>query len=249
MDNKNDEIRVIEEQVVIKNDNPPINVSTEEDSLEFLSTDEDFILIDAPVAETMLMETQTTDDCPYLGVCRITNHALLYNRDSADQHPISAISGLEGRLNAIEKIDALKSASDVMGIYYPWYDSYDGNDRTGYFVSYRPEGISGYGGIVISNGIYDVIGVTVTNAGYTGNYAETIIDGITIGREDDFSYGLVALSGIVNVRTTDNPAVGGYVIANEHGMAKATDNTSGYRVLAKGNNGVYDYVTIFLGVN
>lgn len=147
-----------------------------------------------------------------------------------------------------DHVELVKSAHDVIGVYYPWKNVYDGTDRIGYFVSYQPVSAGEAGGLVVATDKTDILGVTVSSAGYSGNYAKYTLDGIEVGREHDQNYGLVAFSGIVNVRCTGNIPIGGRVVVNEFGMAQATENQSGFLVLAKGNNSAYDFVTIYLGV-
>ena len=177
------------------------------------------------------------------------NHALLNGLEVPNQHPISAIIGLQDTLERIKVLGKARSSEGTAAIYYPWYTPYTGENRTGYFVSYQPVAAGEEGGIIIADQDSEIIGVTVESAGYEGNYAETVIDGITVGRQDDQNYGLVAFAGIVNVRCEGNIPIGGWVVPNENGIAELSGNESGYLVLAKGNNLSYNFVSIFLGSN
>lgn len=177
------------------------------------------------------------------------NHALLNGLEVPNQHPVSAIIGLQDTLERLKVLGKARSSEGTAAIYYPWYTPYAGENRTGYFVSYQPVAAGEEGGIIIANQDSEIIGVTVESAGYEGNYAETVVDGITVGRQDDQNYGLVAFTGIVNVRCEDNIPIGGWVVPNENGIAELSGNESGYLVLAKGNNLSYNFVSIFLGSN
>lgn len=211
------------------------------------------ILIDGGFAESGNNETigllEVLENCATVGSDTTVNHAQLNGKDAPDSHPISAITGLKEKIDELTRVGQVCSSEDACAIYYPWYEPYNGEDRTGYFVSYKAVDVGEIGGLIKADGKSDVFGVTVRSAGYIGNDTSTVIDGITVTRRDDPNYGLVGFAGIVNVRSVGNIPIGGRVIPNENGMAEATSNESGFYVLAKGNNSVYDFVTIYLGVN
>ena len=49
-------------------------------------------------------------------------HYSLYGRDEADQHPISAITGLRDELNEIESLKTVYSDKTGFANYYKWHD-------------------------------------------------------------------------------------------------------------------------------
>ena len=161
-------------------------------------------------------------------------HSLLNNRDTADQHPITAITGLRDELDSIE---ALKTVvADKIGVagYYAWDDGMS-RDEFGYFVSLVPHTSS----IQICDGA-DIFGVTVDRAGFVGGQDTEVPRNNT--------YGLVTTSGLVDVRCESDVNEGDYVISNIHGVAKKTASGCGYKVIAKENKKGVDYAAISLGV-
>lgn len=166
-----------------------------------------------------------------------TRHYSLSGRDEANQHPISAITGLESELN---KINALKTVvSDKIGVanYYKWNNG--AYNEYGYFVSLVPNTST----IKICEGT-DIFGVTVDAAGFVGNQDKDVAR--------DNSYALVATTGLVDVRceSTGEFAVneGDYVISNGHGIAEKTTSGCGYKVIAINNKQGVLYASIALGV-
>lgn len=161
-------------------------------------------------------------------------HSLLNNRDTADQHPITAITGLRDELDSIE---ALKTVvADKIGVagYYAWDDGMS-RDEFGYFVSLVPHTSS----IQICDGA-DIFGVTVDRAGFVGGQDTEVPRNNT--------YGLVTTSGLVDVRCESDVNEGDYVVSNIHGVAKKTASGCGYKVISKENKKGVDYAAISLGV-
>ena len=162
-----------------------------------------------------------------------TKHYSLAGRDEDNQHPISAITGLRAEL---DKIESLKTVySDKIGVsnYYAWNEG--AYDEHGYFVSLVPHTTT----IKICEDT-DIFGVTVDAAGFVGNQDTTV--------PRDNSYGLVATSGLVDVRCESTVAEGDYVVSNAHGVAEKTTSGCGYKVIAIENKNGVNYAAISLGV-
>ena len=160
----------------------------------------------------------------------LLNHALMNNLDTPNQHPITAIIGLENKLAEIEKLDTVYSDKKNIADFYLWKDWNDKNtspNRFGYFVSVCDEEVSKI--TLCTSG--EPFGVVVDTAAFVGG--QTKLDVTT-----DHRYALVAHSGIVTVRCEVGINVGDYVIPNEYGYAKKDENNCGYRVVARNNVGV-----------
>lgn len=162
-----------------------------------------------------------------------TRHYSLYGRDEDNQHPISAITGLRAELDEIEKLKTVQSDKVNVANYYKWKDG--AYDEYGYFVSL----VSDTSTIEICNGT-DIFGVSVDVAGFVGGQDADI--------PRDNSYGLIATSGLVDVRCEFDIEVGDYVTANAYGYAKKAESNYGYKVLAKENKHGVEYAVIALGV-
>ena len=136
-------------------------------------------------------------------------------------------------LNDIESLKTVYSDKFNVANYYAWnsgaYDEY------GYFVSIVP----GTATIKICEGP-DIFGVTIADAGFIGNQSETVLR--------DNSYGLVATSGLVDVRCELDVEVGDYVVSNAYGVATKTDSGCGYKVIAIEDKYDIPYAAIALGV-
>ena len=161
------------------------------------------------------------------------SHPLLYGRDLRDQHPISAITGLEEKLESIESLKTVYSDKQGFANYYKWHK--DAYDEYGYFVSLVPNTIT----IKICEGA-DIFGVTVDAAGFVGGQDEVV--------PRDNKYALVATTGLVNVRCELDVEVGSYVVSNRSGVAEPTDSGCGYKVVATPKINGEVYATISLGV-
>lgn len=161
------------------------------------------------------------------------NHALLNNRDLADQHPIEAITELRDELDEIERLKTVYSNMAGFANYYKWNNG--AYDEYGYFVSLAPHTSF----IEICNG-QDIFGVTVPHAAFIGNQDQSA--------PRDNTYALVVTSGFVEVRCEADVAEGDYVVSNSVGVAEKTASQSGYKVIAIDNSTGVNYATIALGV-
>lgn len=161
-----------------------------------------------------------------------TRHYSLYGRDEADQHPISAITGLRDELNEIESLKTVYSDQVGFANYYKWHDGV--YDEYGYFVSI----VHGTNNIQICNRS-DIFGVTVDMAGFVGNQSD-----LTRGND----YALVVTSGLVQVRCESDVVAGDYVVCNSVGVAEKTTSRCGYQVVAIDNSTGVSYAEISLGV-
>ena len=151
-----------------------------------------------------------------------TNHHTLYGRDDPDQHIIESITGLRGELDEIERLKPVCSDKFNIANYYKWKDA--AYDEYGYFVSIVP----GTSEIEICNGS-DIFGVSIApkSAGFVGG------ENATVPRDN--TYGLIATSGLVDVRCELEINVGDYVVSNASGYAKKSGSNFGYKVLALKN--------------
>ena len=86
----------------------------------------------------------------------------------------------------------------------------------------------------------DVYGVTVANSGFCGyqDAEYNLLDGSKSNRNNDPNCAKVCLLGNVKVRISSdehkNIQVGDYVVPNELGCAKKSDNNVGFKVISKG---------------
>ena len=143
-------------------------------------------------------------------------HDSLLGVDFPNQHPITAITGLRTELDNIKSLKTVYADKPSIANYYKWSDGIP-TDNSGYFVSLCADGRS----IMLCTG-RDVLGVTVSAAGFVGNQ----------NQEDprDGSYGLVAISGPAEVHCELNVQVGDYVAANAYGYAEKTTYSESYVV-------------------
>lgn len=170
---------------------------------------------------------------PYATPENIVNHSLLHGRDLPEQHPISAITGLEDELNDIKAIKPVYSSHNGLSEFRKWHDDNpNGENRSGYFVS-----IINGDDIQICDSIRNVYGVTVSASGFIGNQND-------FDKSDDYTYAMVGIVGTVNVRTDGTARDGEYVIPNKLGEATFSENGYGYKVLSQGSYPSYNYVTI-----
>lgn len=161
-----------------------------------------------------------------------TKHYSLAGRDEQNQHPIGAITGLRAELDEIERLKPVYSDKTNIANYYEWKDA--SYDEYGYFVSLVP----GTSTIKICDGP-DIFGVSVNEAGF--------IAGQNIIPRGN-SYGLIVISGLVDVRCELNVQVGDYVVSNAQGYAKKSGSNYGYKVLATETKNGVAYAVIALGV-
>jgi len=160
-------------------------------------------------------------------------HSNLPDRNAPNQHLTSAITGLDEQLAQIKAPRVLYSNKSGVAHYYEWASG--AYDEAGYFVSLVP----GSSKIKICDGI-NIFGVTVEEAGFVGNQGTTGLRGN--------NYGLVATSGLVDVRCVSGINEGDYVVANASGLAEKTDSDCGYKVVSKATKDGTEYVSISLGV-
>lgn len=185
------------------------------------------------ITETEGYDIEMQEAFPSLEADNSYNHALLHNRELKDAHPIIAITGLREELDEIESLKTIYSDKHNVANYYKWnnaaYDDY------GYFVSIVPSTSE----IKICDGS-DIFGVSIDRAGFIGGQDAAVPRGN--------SYGLIATSGLVDVRCELEVSVGDYVISNTRGYAKKSTSNFGYKVLAiEEKNGV-TYAAISLDV-
>lgn len=197
-------------------------------------------LIEVPIEEVEqalgveMIETEPMTDATEGGI--EVNHALLYNREAENQHPIGAITGLSKRLESIEAVKRVYGKGSSYAEFRKWQDSNPaGADRSGYFVYIAPNSDT----IEICDEAHEVYGVTTSDAAFVGNQVDS-------DRSDDWAYAMVSLIGAVKVRTDGTARVGEYVVPNEYGEATLAENNYGYKVLSLGSYSEYNYAVIAL---
>lgn len=155
------------------------------------------------------------------------NHAMLTNREIHDAHPITAITGLRDELDSIEALQTIYSDKSNVATYYKWKDA--AYDEYGYFVSMIPDTSE----IKVCDGS-DIFGVSIETAGFVGGEDAEV--------PRDNTYGLIATSGLVDVRCELDVDVGDYVVSNRRGWATKSGSNYGYKVLAikDFDDGYYD---------
>ena len=209
---------VVDDSIIVENEEPPIDTEVVIESAEVEVDDE----IEIEIEETIGWAGGDS-----------TRHYSLNGRDEPNQHPIGAITGLRAELNEIERIKTVYADKVNVANYYEWENA--AYDEYGYFVSLVPSTSK----IKICNGS-DILGVSIEAAGFVGGQDANIPRGN--------NYGLIATSGLVDVRCELEVKVGDYVVSNTFGYAKKADSNYGYRVLAlEVKNGV-TYAVIALGV-
>lgn len=160
-------------------------------------------------------------------------HQLLTGRETPDQHPIIAITGLREELDDIESLKTVYSNKKQLADYYEWEDGNPlGENRVGYFVSICNDIRT----VKICNG-ENIFGVIVDNVAFVG------------GQDDvtrDYDYGLVLYSGVADVMCELDVEVGNYVVSNDYGIAKKSESGYGYQVVALNNKNGVKHATILL---
>lgn len=147
------------------------------------------------------------------------SHALLNGREFNDQHPISAITGLRDELDEIESLKTVYSNGKGFAQYYLWEDeNLLQEDRVGCFVAVCEDARS----IRICNE-EEIFGVIVDDAAFVSG--QNIV-------ARDYKYGLVAHSGVVNVRCSSSVKAGDCVVSNGRGVAQKSENKYGLRVIS-----------------
>lgn len=147
------------------------------------------------------------------------SHALLNGREFNDQHPISAITGLRDELDEIESLKTVYSNGKGFAQYYLWEDeNLLQEDRVGCFVAVCEDARS----IRVCNE-EEIFGVIVDDAAFVSG--QNIV-------ARDYKYGLVAHSGVVNVRCSSSVQAGDCVVSNGRGIAQKSENKYGLRVIS-----------------
>ncbi len=205
-------------------------VSIEEDSATEIATEEQIYDINLESEDTIVVDISES-----MGWISGDNryHNSLLGIDYPNQHPIGAITGLREELNEIERLKTVYSDKFNVANYYKWQDA--SYDESGYFVSFVPNTST----IQICNGT-DIFGVSVDGAGFIG--------GQNASSPRAESYGLIATSGLVDVRCELDVQIGDYVVSNAHGYATKSDSNYGYKVLDKETKHGVEYAIIMLGV-
>lgn len=186
--------------------------------------------VDAPMIETDNAFAALGEPNPAL------SHAVLNNRDIEDQHPISAITGLQNELDKINELKTVYSNGIGTANYYGWCDgNVDQEDRLGYFVSLCKK----INTVEICTGD-SIFGVVVDEAAFIGGQNDD-------GR--DYRHGLIVSSGVVGVRCESDVSVGDYVVSNAYGIAKKATSGCGYKVVALNDIVGETYATIALNIS
>lgn len=168
-----------EHEIIIQDNVLKPNIIEEAQRTNAVESLPDFILSMEPIEELSVSGSEIDANIDY------SNHATLTNRDLPNQHPISAITNLNSELDELKRIKPILAPAGTIAMYYPWVEPSLSEDRVGYFIECVSSNIGEIGGIQIATGEHEIIGVSVSQAGYSGNYAKTVIDGIEVGREND----------------------------------------------------------------
>lgn len=155
-------------------------------------------------------------------------HSLLNSRDLEDQHPITAITGLKGKLDRIEALKTVYSNKYGFANYYLWEDgNIDQEDRFGYFVSLSEKcnTIKKYDDIT-----QEPFGVIVDEAAFIGGQNAATFDYTKDDIQKSVGCGLVSHSGMVCARCESDIVVGDYVVPNQYGVAEKSPSNYGYLV-------------------
>ena len=186
------------------------------------------------VSSPEMINLSMTEAFPTPNQADALNHATLNNRELYDAHPISSITGLREELDEIERLKTERSDKYNVANYYEWADG-AAYDTYGYFVSVVPDTST----IKICDGA-DIFGVSVDGAGFVGGDSDVVSRGA--------QYGLIATSGLVDVRCELDVEVGDYVTSNRLGYARKGDSKYGYKVLGIEYKNFIPYAIISLGV-
>lgn len=193
--------------------------------------DEEIIILEEEI-ETI--EEIDIEEVEYATGTSGNRHNALDDRNEADAHSISSITGLEKKLADIESLKTVYSDKIGVANYYQWANGVK-RDEFGYFVSLVPETTT----IDICQG-KDIFGVTVSKSevGFIGGQNAD-------GRDN--TYALVATTGLVDVRCESGLIAGDYVVS-DGGIAKKTTSECGYKVIATVTKDGVEYAVISLGV-
>lgn len=192
---------------------------------------EDKIIIVDNTVETIAIEE-------FRGVPTGTIITTTHGMDNGDQHTIKDIVGLKTKLDNIEKLKPIRSNLSGRADYYQWGEEATESNPIGpgYFVRLGEDGMIYKCTNEITVHTTDVLGVTVSSAGFIGN-DENIVDTYTSAKSTDISYALVATSGVVDVLCGYDIAVGDYVFPTVNGWAAKSTGSYGYLVAALVQNG------------
>ena len=226
------------EYICIENEVDSVTIVEESPKIE---SSEEVEVIE--ISETAPIPIGIQDAFPALGADNVDlKHGILYGRDNPNQHPITAITGLREELDNIEALKTVYSDKKQQANFYEWKDENPLQEsRDGFFVCICP----GTNRIQKCNGKTDVLGVTVADAAFVGGqeYIEAE-DGKKVGRCS--TYGLVVISGIVDVRCESNIVVGDYVTPNQDGIAEKSDGNYGFLVTSIKDDNSINWATILL---
>lgn len=213
-----------------------VNVNDDEyESVDILDLESDIDLDERvhviEVEDSESMTVETFDAFNALGEPNEQlKHQLLNGRDVADQHPITAITGLKDKLDDIEALKTVYSNEKQSADYYQWEDdNVIQENRIGLFVTLCED----INKIRVCTEDDDIFGVVVDAAGFIGGQSD-------IAR--DYKYGLVAINGVVHVRCEESINIGDYIFSNNYGYAQK--NKSGYKVVGRHQIDGMEYVEI-----
>ena len=164
-------------------------------------------------------------------------HALMTDRDIADQHPIGAITGLQNELDKINALKTVCSNKRHQADYYLWEDENPLQEvREGLFVSICED----TNRIKICSNKDEIYGVVVGNAAFVGAQAADY--------QRDYRYALVVYIGAVAVQCELDVDKGDFVTSNPYGIAKKSETGYGARVVAKANIEGVPHAFVALGL-
>lgn len=223
---------IVENEVSIENPEQSIDATESIETVEVETVEE--------------MEIEIEESVGWVGGSNTLHHNLA-GRDEANQHPITAITGLRAELDRIESLQTIYSDKKQQADYYMWRQDARHPlpaNPYGLFVSIHKDTDK----IQICDGTSDVFGVTVSEAAFVGNQKYAQADGGTkTGR--DGSYCLVVHSGLVAVRCETTVVAGNYVMPNSRGEAQKSDGNYGYLVTAMSEIAGVQYAVISLNVS
>lgn len=192
-----------------------------------------YIVIDGGRVGKDERETITLQEALEAGSKTTILHNRLRGKEASDQHPITSIRGLSTRLENLEELKTVYSNGRGVAQYYLWEDEPSPEeDRIGFFVSLNPDTntIKKY-----TDG--EALGVTVDSAAFVGGQDDT---------PRNYKYGLVAYSGVVDVRCEFDIEAGDFVYPNIRAVAQKSDNNYGFQVLNVNRMPEVAYATIAL---
>jgi hypothetical protein len=192
------------------------------------------------IEEPKIIEVEVDEAFPAIGISNEElRHDILNNRDADDQHPTSAITGLDDTLKNLSSVRNIYAKSGGLAEFRRWSDDNPGSEsRVGYFVAI----VNNDGDIDICSKEHpDVYGVTVEQSGFCGyqneNYDYLNLDNNSINKADNWHYAKVCLVGDVKVRIDpySGISVGDYVLPGNDGYAEKSTSGVGFRVSSMNN--------------